>query len=382
MQFSVGIVLGSIIACSPTRFNQNQQVLNICSSPVTSCITENGSTDLVQTYKVGSGKVDILFINDNSASMSKTQINMATKFAGFIQSLDAKSVDYRIAMTTTDLNSVSQNKLITFSNEKKFITNIDADRVSQFNNSIVRSETLKCENFIVGMFNTFGAAFQSTNEYANQYYSKCPSPDTRGIYTANLVVSENSSSFMRTDANLNIILISNDNARQGKALEANDKAMSFVSMMKQNYPNKYWDFNSIIVKDETCKQAQTLYNASNQIITNEAGVAISGGIGFEYANLSNSAAKDLDNKPRPRGQILDICARDYAPHFSAMSTQITQEARVFTMRCSPSAAPVVSVVGQANANINHTWSGDKIIFLREAEGTSVNISYRCYTGPA
>ena len=33
------------------------------------------------------------------------------------------------------------------------------------------------------------------------------------------------------------------------------------------------------------------------------------------------------------------------------------------------------------SNISHTWNGDKIVFPRGTEGTSVSIKYSCYTGP-
>lgn len=383
-QFTLGIVIGSIIACSPTKFGKNQQQATaLCDNSVTNCVVQSASTEITQAFKVGSGKVDILFINDNSASMSKNQVHMAAKFSGFIQNLDAKSIDYRIAITTTDLNTVSQaaTRLITFGNGQKYVTQADSNRVTLFNNAIIRNETLDCENLIISMFNTYGSVFQMNSYYAAQYPIKCPSSDTRGINTANLVVSENTAALMRADANLNVILISNDNVRQGKAMEANDSAASFTSMMQQQHPNKYWDFNSIIVKDSTCKQTQSLYNAANQLVVNQSGPAIAGGIGIEYANLSNSAARDIDNNPRPRGQILDICQADYAHNFNAMSTQIADEARLFTLKCVPSVAPSVSVVGNSTSNISHTWNGDKIVFPRGTEGTSVSIKYSCYTGP-
>jgi hypothetical protein len=375
--FSIGAVLGSLIACSPTKFSQ--QAANTLCAGVSKCVAQNGSVDIAQSYKVGSGKVDILFVNDNSASMSKVQVQLAAKFSGFIQSLDSKSTDYRIAITTTDVKSVSLNKLITLSNGNKYLTNADSNRVSLFNNSIIRSETLACEDLITSMFNTYGTSFQSNSYYAAQYPIKCPSSDTRGIYTANMVVSENSSSFMRSDANLNVILISNDNVRQGASMESMDQASTFTALMQQKYPNKYWDFNSIIVKDSTCKQSQTLYNAANQVVMNQYGPAISGGIGTEYANLSNSAARDIDNNPRPRGQVLDICQSDYAHNFNSMATQISESARMFTMRCTPTSEPIV--VSDSNSAVSHTWSGDKIVFPKGTEGTSVSISYNCYTGP-
>ncbi|MGZ3691919.1 MAG: hypothetical protein ACXVAX_10470 [Pseudobdellovibrio sp.] len=379
LQFALGLAAGAVIACSPTRFAPVKDVSNLCDSSTTSCNVQTQSIDISQNFKIGSGKVDILFVNDNSASMSKIQVALASKFAGFLQNLDSKSTDYRVAITTTDLAAVMNRKLIPFSSGKYFITNQDSDRVSLFNNAIIRNETINCEDFIVSMFNTYGTSFQSNSNYASQYSSICPSSDTRGIYTANVVVSENSDSFMRDDANLNIILISNDNVRQGNAKETNDLATTFTSMMQNNYPGKYWDFNSIIVKDNTCKAQQTLKNALGQVVSNSYGPAISGGIGLEYANLSNSAARDIENNPRPRGQVLDICESNYATHFDSMATQISEESRMVTLKCTPSQAPTVST--DAGGTVPFTWTGDKVLFNRGYEGTSVHVSYRCYTGP-
>lgn len=382
LQFTIGAVLGSLIACSPTKFSQTQNANTLCGTSTTaSCVSQNGSVTITDTYTIGSGKVDILFVNDNSASMSRVQVQLASKFSGFIQSLDARGIDYRIGIVTTDLGAVSQNGLVTFGNGQKFITRADSNRVSLFNNAIIRNETLSCENLITTMFNTYGPSFQSNSYYASQYPLNCPSSDTRGINTAHLIVANNVSSFLRDDANLSVILISNDDARQGAALENSDRGATFTSMLEQNYPGKYWDFNSIIVKDNTCKQSQILRNSVNQVIMNQYGPAISGGIGVEYANLSNSAARDVDGNPRPRGKVLDICQTDYTQHFSTMSTQIAEDGRMLTMKCTPISTPTVLHNGVVNPSIEYRWSGDKIVFKRGNETKTVSVSYTCYTGP-
>lgn len=385
IKFSIGVVLGSLIACSPSKFTQTQQSVNLCDSSVSKCINENGFINITQNFQIGSGKVDILFVTDNSASMSKAQLQMASKFSGFIQSLDTIKADYRIAITTTDLSVVNSQNLISFANGKKYITSSDSNRVMLFNSAIVRNETVLCEDFINSMFYTYGKNFQDSAynpTYATQYYQKCPSPDSRGIYTANVVVSANKDSFIRSDANLFIILISNDDVRKGKNKEENDKATTFISMMAQKHPNKYWDFNSIIVKDEVCKQSQVLKNSSNQIVINgNDEPAISGGMGLEYANLSNSAAKDIENNPRPRGQILNICETDYSQHFSSMSTQISEDSRMVNLKCVPEFEPVVTLAKYPYTNVNFTLNGNKLVFPRSVAGQSVEIQYRCYTGP-
>jgi hypothetical protein len=382
-QFAIGLVFGVVIACSPTKFKPTDSVGGAgCESADGCVIVSPFYRQYTDSFEVGAGKVDILFVSDNSASMSPVQAKLKDNFAGFIQNLDSKKINYRVAVTTTDLASVNSKKLITLANGKSYISSSDADRASLFYSAILRNETLVCENFIIGMFNSFGVNFQSQSEYATQYPVKCPSPDTRGIYTSYLAVSENADSFMRADANLNVIVISNDEVRQGKlTLEANDKAENFTAMMQQKYPSKYWDYNSIIVKDESCKTQQTLKNAQGQVVSNQTGPSVTGGIGYEYAKLSNSAAKDIDNNPRPRGEILNICEGSFASHFANMATQISSESRMVTLKCSPSQAPTVTYQnGTTFPNDLYSWSSDKITFKKGSEGQPVKIQYECYVG--
>ncbi len=383
-QFTLGVTLGVLIACSPTKFSQPTTPGGPCvgDSSVTSCIVHPTNVDYVQSFKVGKGKVDILFINDNSASMSKVQTQLGAKFSGFIQNLDNKDIDYRIAITTTDLASVTAKKLVTFGNGQSVLTKADADRVTLFNTAIRRTETIDCESMIISYFNTYQTNFQSAPGYEAQYAQKCASPDTRGLFTGNLVVSENADSFMRDDANLNVILISNDDVRQsmyatnsGFSLAAEDTASNFTSMMQSKYPTKYWDFNSIVVTDSSCKAEQTLRNAQGNEVRNYAGPAIAGGIGTQYINLSNSGAVNIDNQARTRGQVLNICQGDYSANFNSMATQISDSSRMFNLKCTPTAAPTVSP-----STVPYTWNGDKITFQRGSEGIPVSISYRCYTG--
>ncbi|MBC7420078.1 MAG: hypothetical protein H7328_05065 [Bdellovibrio sp.] len=382
-QFALGIALGVLIACSPTKFSNPSQLSGVCNAS-TNCVQGNGYEDYTNVpFKVGAGKVDILFIDDNSASMSKAHVAMASKFSGFIQNLDTKQIDYRIAITTTDVASVGQKRLVAIGGANpSFLTKNDPNRINLFNNSIRRNETIQCEDHITAYFNTFNVNFQSAAGYQTGYIQKCPSSDTRGLYTGNMVVSDNADSFMRTDANLNIILISNDDVRQGRyltdsnyALDVKDTAEGFKAMMQSKYPIKYWDFNSIVVGDSTCKANQTLRNASNIEVTNQMGPAIAGGIGTEYIKLSSSAAVDIDNDTRSRGLTLDICQANYSGNFALMAVQISQAARMKVLNCTPTAAPVVSP-----ANIPYTWNGNKLVFNAGSEGIPVTISYRCYTG--
>jgi len=52
----------------------------------------------------GCEKIDILFVVDNSGSMSQEQMNLGTNFPQFLSVIDASGLDYRVAITTTGMD--------------------------------------------------------------------------------------------------------------------------------------------------------------------------------------------------------------------------------------------------------------------------------------
>lgn len=377
-QISVGLIIGVVAACAPTRFSEATNPTSVCDSKVTSCIVTNGYLEIVENFKVGAGKVDILFVDDNSASMSFEQVNLAAKFGGFIEQLDQKQIDYKIAVITTDLAATQNKRFVTFGNGQSFLTPTDANRVGLFNSAIARPETIQCESFIKTAIYNYGSAWRSSSAYAAGYNQNCPSPDERGLFTSSLVLSENTENFMRADAHLNVILISDEDERSGEKniYESSDRFDSFTSMMNEKYSAKYWDFNSIIVKDSSCAYIQ-----DHQILDLQGRSAVGSSVGDEYARLSNSAARDINNNPRPRGLILDICQNDYSQHFGNIATQISAASRLMTLRCKPLETPVVTAAGNSSMAIPHTWDGNQsIVFDAGSEGIPAIIKYRCYRG--
>lgn len=379
-------VLSTVIACSPTKFNEAVSPDSVCDATTTTCIVENGITKITQNFKVGAGKVDILFINDNSASMSPIQKKMAAKFGGFIENLDLKEIDYKIAMTTTDITSISQNSFITFGNNSKYLTKNDSGRVGLFNSAIVRQETIKCENLIINSFLNYGLNFQSSDpNYQRNYQSVCPSSDERGTYAANYIISQQND-FIRNDAHLNIILISNEDVRSGTlALSTEDKYQTLIQTISSKYPNKYWEFNSIITKDYACvnNQEQMFVTPQGHQVKNAQGKsAISASIGLQYAALSASASKDVDGYAQPRGQILNICENDYSQYFQLLATKITDSSRLMGLKCVPLEPPVVTLNADPNARVPHQWvtGSNNILFQKGSEGRAITVNYKCRVG--
>jgi hypothetical protein len=386
--FLLSTAFGSLISCSSAKFTTNDDPAATAIQTSTNCVqVSEGVFKCTDTFKVGAGKVDILFVDDNSASMSGIHKKLAAKFGGFIESLDAKEIDYRIGITTTDLAAVQKDSMITFANGSKILTKNDSNRVGLFNAGIARAETVACEDFIKSSYYTYGAGFNSTPYYTQNYYSKCASSDERGLYTAHEVISSNSNSLIRPDAHLNIILVSNEDVRSGQystnssyILDTKDKASGFTTMMNSTYPSKYWEFNSIITKDNSCAntQKQSFKDNTNHTILDASGNYVVGAnIGLEYAALSASAATDIDGNPRPRGKILSICQNDYTSYFANIAANISAAARLMPLKCTAISAPTVSRVNNANLSVPYQWQGDKILFQAGSEGIPVSVTYEC-----
>ena len=385
----LGAVIGATIACSPTKFSEAPS--DLCVDSQQSCVTQNGFTSITQNFKVGAGKVDILFVDDNSASMSTVQNKLAAKFAGFVEALDRKEIDYQIGITTTDISLAQSEGLVTFPNGQKVLKRSDSNRVSLFNGAIVRAETSECEAFIKSSFYSYGANFDATNYYATNYPIKCPSGDERGIYAAHEVISKNTASLVRADANLNVIVISNEDVRSGQyltnsafALEEKDKASNLIQMINNKYPSKYWEFNSIIAKDASCaaQQQQSFVDRNGQPIRSSlGGYIINSNIGLQYAAVSSSASRDVDGNAAPRGQNLNICSNDYTSYFANIAAKISDSARLLTLKCKPTETPIVTDANGVQSSIPYSWDGNsQIIFKRGSEGVQIKVAYKCYTG--
>ena len=386
-QLTLGICLGSVIACAPTKFYPAVSPTSVCDPSLVVCEQgTGGTTKIVQAFKVGAGKVDILFVIDNSASMAVIQNKLASKFSGFIQNLDAKETDYQIGITTTDIAAVQTSPLVAFDNGSTILTKSVPDRVTQFGKAIARSETRDCEAFILSSYYTYGFGFQEHPAYVAGYNSKCPSPDTRGTLTALEVIKQNPAGMFRSDAHLNIILVSNDDSRGGggRPKEDIDKPDYFLSQITalDASKSKYLEFNSIVTMDATCgsQQSNSFKDGNGITIRNTSGSpVINASPAIEYIALSNSASKDVDGNAKPRGLTKSICEGDYAILFKDLATNITESARLLSLKCNPVSAPKVTKAGSTQT-VPFLWQGDKILFQKGSEGVNINVEYDCNVG--
>lgn len=368
---ALSFIIGFYVGCSPVKFN-----LDDSKCKENGCVVVDGKFSFNYAATAGYGKVDILIVNDNSASMSFEQARLAPRFANFIGDLDSRNIDYRIGMTTTDVSgsgALQGGNLISFGGNP-YLTRAVSNRLSLFNQEIQRAETLSCEKFIANWVRDNGGNVGSINQsaYAAAYAQNCPSGDERGVYAANLVVKNNPGSFIRSDAHLAIIVVADEDERSGLynsssnfRLEDYDQPATLVNNVKATYGDDKYNslsVHAVVVKDQTCLTQQNSQTLDNYAPTKGL---VTGSIGNVYLSFINTGW----------GKVADICSTDYTSQLGQIRSKITDKIKDILLSCSNPLDLVVTVNG---SNVPYTMSG-KTLKLNSAlaSGTTVNLSYKC-----
>ncbi|MFN7728372.1 MAG: vWA domain-containing protein [Bdellovibrio sp.] len=404
--FAVGYYVG----CAPVNFEKD-------SSCGANCVSINGKKEYRYAVTPNSGKVDILFVDDNSGSMSYEQNAIANRFSTFIATLDAKSVDYRIGIITTDVSSASNparsinrngalqdGRLIEFSTSFPsfsgtgvfYITPSTPNKTALFANTIRRQETLSCEAFL--------AANPSAGQTSSAYQAACPSPDESGIYAANMTVQNNPNSFIRSDAHLAIVFVGDEDERSSLyhqtasyALAIADLPQALINKVEATYPGKSLKMHSIIIRPGAL--SVSLGEASSRFALINAG----GGVNASYApstffNGGDSGCLNIQmNQMNVRGSYGylyalatrltggvegDICASDYGSQLSSIGDNIGESFSQRTLYCANPGqidlqTPLVTFTPANNANA-YSISGNIIYFNPNLlPGTQAYLQYSC-----
>lgn len=341
------LLLGSLsyhVGCAPVEFTKD----TYCG---TDCVFVNGKREYKYEIIPNEGKVDILFVSDNSGSMSFEQKQMANRFATFIEELDRRNVNYRIGITTTDISSptnvarlinqqgaLQDGKLIHLGSNRYYIskeTFVDtASRVAAFSAAIQRPETRHCELFL----NSQGGVPTTAS-----YNINCPSGDERALYAASLTIERNDQSFLRAGAHLAIVVLSDEDARSQAynsssqfALESKDQVGYLQQLMANQYAAKLLKVHAIIIKpgDLSCLESQN--NQTNRVRGSE---------GHIYAQAAQQTG----------GIVGNICANDYGSQLYDIASNIGESIYQQSLHCtSPqpinASTPIVSFLPISSSN--------------------------------
>jgi hypothetical protein len=158
-----------------------------CTSHPLTAITFDTGVEQRDDYKQVTGSatsIDILFVVDNSGSMAVNQSNLASNLPGFIDLISATPADFRIAVTSTDMDDPTQSgRFLAASGNPKILSRTTPNLKDVF-----------AANVKLG---THGSGFEH------------PLAAMEAALSAPLINNENAG-FLRSDALLGIVVVSDE----------------------------------------------------------------------------------------------------------------------------------------------------------------------------
>lgn len=293
--------------------------------------------DVNQAVEIKSNnKVDILIVDDNSASMEYEQQSMAKRMSTFLTQLNG--LDWRIAITTTDPyhNVWGDGRLLPMKGltNQYMITSSTPAQTAQkvLGDTIQRSETGNSSE--QGIYATFRAV-------------------ERSLATTDNVNKQ----FFRGDANFATIVISDEDESAKNYRNIPENLLSYV---KTTWASKIFAFHSIITKPGDTK-CQTTYGAT---------------FGTIYQKMSL-----LTGAGTVGGAIVgSVCEVDYGTQLKGIGDSVQQMQKIMNLQCEPvgsvDSAVVVKLNG-ANYTAPYQVQGLKLVFASNLPKGQYELSYRC-----
>lgn len=349
-------IVGLLIGCSNADFSMSNG-----NPPVTigTCENTNSCPEPIDGYTFhndsfvapgGNTKVDILFVVDNSPSMVTEQNRLALGFDGFMNVMTDFSFNYQIAFTTTDMSGTGPTQ------DGKLL------QITGTNSYVLRWEDEAQRSSHIDLFK------------ATVRRSEVGSGDERGIYAAIKAFQRREHNFIRSDADLALIIVSDEDERSRGRKNLSDRLQS-----GRDYPD------DLINKVNQIKNSDTAFTAHAIIIKEEdqecldaqsrQGADATPYEGKVYAELARET----------NGEIGSVCETDYTKQLAQISRTLINETSSVNMKCVPDITPsegrdVQVVLPQAyiDAGGEATVEGHQILFNPALlQGTSISYSYWC-----
>ncbi|HEY8271230.1 MAG TPA: hypothetical protein VIG33_10115 [Pseudobdellovibrionaceae bacterium] len=330
--FSTGLGGKNVLA------KQTDMAGNVGQANATYSRDSNGTSETFVS-DASFGKIDILFIDDNSASMDPKQASLGTKFSGFVTEL--LKIDWQIGITTTDCSAgpygICGSLLPLTGINSKILTPSVANYQTVFNNSIQRPETAGC---------------LSTGT--------CPSGNSEPLLSATTAMNKyntDNNGFFRANADLAIVILSDADERQTGGANYANRPTQLVAAFNNIWPSdKKLKVYSIIVKpgDASCLSSM------------KAG---SGGFSF-FGDLIDQTVNLTS------GLSTSICAPDYSLTLKGIGESVRTLTNSVELAHTPVANSVV-VSFTPNQSIGFKVIGNKVVFdSPPSVGTEIKVDYQ------
>lgn len=404
------------VACAPVKFDKNDQI--DCQGFKEKCdnvvIEGTSYQDFDYDYTVPGRAVDILIVDDNSGSMSFEQNHMSERFSSFLQALEQRSIDYRIAVTTTDISvtdpnskifnpprAINQNgalqdgRLIAYSNGEYFLTPNSANKQALFDGVIKRAETLNCETFLKANPDMYVSGYQ------NAYQAACPSGVERGVYAINQVIKTNPNSFIRPNAHFAVVVLSDEDVMSSSYQKESFQADVEYQLAYEDMPqsvienaSKYLGGNTLSVHSIIVNPGSLKSGASADAVAKS--LAGTGKVNtYSYFTGSDTACLQKQNTQTPNisgsyGYVYsllskmtggiegDICANDYGSQLYNIGANAGSHVNEIKLACVQPKDLVVTPDASNGTGASFTINADIVKFDKDlVPGSKVHLKYLC-----
>ncbi len=339
--FGLGVLVLINGACAPAKWKEltNSLPNGSLGNPVQAPSLQTATENFVQESTAN--KVDILIVNDNSASMDPEQRKMGERFNSFVSEL--RGIDYRIAMTTTDVESAKWNqggRILPWIGTASRVLTPSTPRAEQiFRETVPRPETIDC---------------QSRND--------CPSGNEQPLRAIELAMDQASTAnkaFFRPGVDfVSVILSDEDEMSDGTSSQATSAPHVVKHFESVFGATKRFAVHSLVIMpgDAKCRAEQNSQTAAVK----------SAAYGVRAAALSSLTG----------GTVNSICDTDYAKDLAAISKEVRKLVSSFELHAAPKDD---SVEVTFDPVFKSTWSieGSRIIFdPAPPAGTKIEVKYR------
>lgn len=227
-------------------------LLNSCDKGGSSFSVLSDSSSFQQTAVFQPRKLDVLFVVDNSGSMSSSQTNLANNFSSFIDRFISKGYDFKIAVATTDAFYGEQ-----FVNSSCSLCNVNQTR---FRSGVVPTPVYVIDknNYDLGL--TTEVDRLKSEFSANVKVGVAGSGDERAFSSIKAVLNSSlNAGFRRSDAYLAIVIVSDEEDFSQDSISMNESYTNPLLHTVQSYHDFLntltadYSVSTISILDETCR---------------------------------------------------------------------------------------------------------------------------------
>lgn len=222
-------------------------LLTACDKGGSSFSVLSSSSQFQQASTFMPRKLDVLFVVDNSGSMSSSQSNLASNFPSFINYFKNKGYDFKIAVTTTDAFYGDQ-----FVNEICSLCNVNQTRFR----TNASPATYVVDNTTVNLESIFAL---------NVQVGTSGSGDERAFSSMKAALNSSlNANFHRSDAFLSVIIISDEEDFSHDDININESYTqptlhsvasykTFLETFTNGAATSDFSVSTISILDETCR---------------------------------------------------------------------------------------------------------------------------------